>query len=414
MQCDFKVKKMVYIKRFNSLKQLHLFRDKKIIKVVTGVRRCGKSVLLEMFAKELLDGGVKSNSIISINFEDFDNRTLRSPETLYDYVKTRLQPNSMNYIFLDEIQHVEDYADVVDALFVKENVDLYITGSNAYMLSSEIATLLSGRYVEIKLLPFSLREYAEARGEGLSLEKLYADYVTFSSFPYAVQLGTDTRTADEYLRGIYSTIVLKDVMQRNRISDSMMLESVMAFLADNIGNTLSTKKIADTMLSSGRKIDVKTVEKYIAALRESCIVHQVRRFDAKGKYLLRTMEKYYLVDVALRNVLLGHKTVDYGHVLENVIYLELLRRYPDVYIGKVDDMEIDFVAVNMQEKHYYQVCATMRDEATRQRELKPLESVGDNFPKTVLTLDPDPVTFYNGIKQQYALDWLLDDGDANR
>lgn len=399
--------KMDFVKRDNDLAYLSKFRDMQIIKVITGVRRCGKSVLMQLYAEELLASGVDRSRIISINFEDFDYHDLRDPQTLYNYVNDRLQAGGMNYVFLDEIQHVGDYADVVDALYIKENVDLYITGSNAYMLSSEIATLLSGRYVELKLLPFSLKEYAMARNNEESKERLYADYITYSSFPYAAGIMRDTQMVNDYLRGIYSTIVLKDVMQRNKINDSMVLESVMAFLADNIGNALSTKKIADTLTSAGRKADVKTVEKYLTALCESCIVYPVKRYDVKGRSLLKTMEKYYLVDVALRNMLLGTRGIDYGRVLENIVFLELMRRYPSVYIGKVDSMEVDFVATNAQEVCYFQVCATMRDDTTRERELKPLQIISDNYPKTVLTLDPDPVTYYNGIKQQNALDWLM-------
>lgn len=399
---------MDYIKRDNNLAYLKKFQDLRIIKVITGVRRCGKSVLMQLFANELRTSGVNDNQIIVINFEDYDFLELRNPKNLYNFVNSRLVKDKMNYVFLDEIQHVTDYADVVDALYIKENIDLYITGSNAYMLSNETATLLSGRYVGMKLLPFSFKEYVSARGNREPKDRLYADYITYSSFPYAASIRQDPQIINDYLRGIYSTIVLKDVMQRNNIGDSMVLESVMAFLADNIGNTLSTKKIADTLTSAGRKIDVKTVEKYLTALCESCIVYPVKRYDVKGRGLLKTMEKYYLVDVALRTMLLGTRGVDYGRVLENVVFLELMRRYPNVYIGKMDNMEIDFIATNGQEINYYQVCASMRDEATRERELKPLETVGDNFPKTVLTLDPDPVTYYNGIKQQNAVDWLLE------
>lgn len=398
---------MELIKRNKDLAYLNKFRDTRIIKVITGVRRCGKSVLMQLYADELKKSGVKKEQIVSINFEDFDFLELREPKALYNYINKHLIKGKMNYVFLDEIQHVENYADVVDALYIKENVDLYITGSNAYMLSSEIATLLSGRYVELKLLPFSLQEYSQARSGERSSDRLYADYITFSSFPYAASIGSDQQVVNDYLRGIYSTIVLKDVVQRNKIGDTMMLESILAFLADNIGNTLSTKKIADTLTSAGRKMDVKTVEKYITALCESCIIYPVKRYDVKGRNLLKTMEKYYLVDVALRNMLLGVRGIDYGRVLENVVFLELMRRHSTVYIGKVDKLEVDFIATDGQEVSYYQVCATMRDETTRNRELKPLQDIGDNYPKTVLTLDPDPVTFYNGIKQQNAIDWLL-------
>ena len=388
------------------MEYLNKFRDTKIIKVITGVRRCGKSVLMQQYAEKLKSSGVDARRIITINFEDYDYHQLREPQALYDYVKRHLSQGQMNYVFLDEIQHVTNYADVVDALFIKENVDIYITGSNAYMLSSEIATLLSGRYVELRLLPFSLKEYAQARNDEPSIDRLYADYITYSSFPYVASIMHDTQVVNDYLRGIYSTIVLKDVVQRNRIGDTMMLESVMAFVADNIGNTLSTKKIADTMTSAGRRIDVKTVEKYLTALGESCIVYPVKRYDVKGHSLLKTLEKYYLVDVALRNMLLGTRGIDYGRVLENVVFLELMRRYPNVYIGKVGNMEVDFVSTDGTYTHYFQVCASMREEATRNRELKVLQAIDDNFPKTVLTLDPDPTTYYNGIKQQNALEWL--------
>ena len=400
---------MDFVKRDSYLAYLKKFRDKKIVKVITGVRRCGKSVLMRLYADELKASGVDAKQIISINFEDFNYHDLREPKALYSYVSSHMVKDGMNYLFLDEIQHVAGYADVVDALYVKDNVDIYITGSNAYMLSSEIATLLSGRYVELKLLPFSLKEYSMARaGEEQSVDRLYADYITYSSFPYAASLGREPQVLNDYLRGIYSTIVLKDVMQRNKIGDSMMLESVVAFLADNIGNTFSTKKISDTMTSAGRKIDVKTVEKYLTALSESCIVYPVKRYDVKGRNLLKTMEKYYLVDVALRNMLLGERRIDYGRILENVVFLELMRRYPNVYIGKVDNMEVDFITTNAQEVCYFQVCASMRDASTRDRELKPLQSIGDNYPKVILTLDPDPVTYYNGIKQQNAIDWLME------
>lgn len=388
--------------------KLRALRDKAIIKVITGVRRCGKSTLMQLFQKELLQSGVSEKQIISINFEDYDFVELRNAKALYQHVVARLVEGAPNYVFLDEIQHVDNYADVVDALFVKENVDLYITGSNAYLLSSEIATLLSGRYVELQLLPLSFKEYVNATGNTNDLERKYADYITFSSFPYAMAFDREVQMTNDYLRGIYSTIVLKDVMHRHSIGDAMMLENVMAFMADNIGNTLSVKKIADTLTSAGRKVDVKTIEKYLSALCQSFILYPAKRYNIKGRQLLKTMEKYYLVDVALRNTLLGSANADFGRILENVVYLELLRRYPNVYIGKTDAFEIDFVAVNMQEVAYYQVAATVRDEATLERELHPLKMVKDNYPKTVLSLDVAPVAYHNGIKIQNVLDWLLE------
>lgn len=399
---------MKLIQREQYLAKLRALRDKAIIKVITGVRRCGKSTLMQLFQKELLQSGVSEKQIISINFEDYDFVELRNAKALYQHVVARLVKGVPNYVFLDEIQHVDNYADVVDALFVKENVDLYITGSNAYLLSSEIATLLSGRYVELQLLPLSFKEYVNATGNTNDLERKYADYITFSSFPYAMAFDREVQMTNDYLRGIYSTIVLKDVMHRHSIGDAMMLENVMAFMADNIGNTLSVKKIADTLTSSGRKVDVKTIEKYLSALCQSFILYPAKRYNIKGRQLLKTMEKYYLVDVALRNTLLGSANADFGRILENVVYLELLRRYPNVYIGKTDAFEIDFVAVNMQEVAYYQVGATVRDEATLERELHPLKMVKDNYPKTILSLDVAPVAYHNGIKIQNVLDWLLE------
>ena len=399
---------MKLIQREQYLAKLRALRDKAIIKVITGVRRCGKSTLMQLFQEELLQSGVSEKQIISINFEDYDFVELRNAKALYQHVVARLVEGVPNYVFLDEIQHVDNYADVVDALFVKENVDLYITGSNAYLLSSEIATLLSGRYVELQLLPLSFKEYVNATGNTNDLERKYADYITFSSFPYAMAFDREVQMTNDYLRGIYSTIVLKDVMHRHSIGDAMMLENVMAFMADNIGNTLSVKKIADTLTSSGRKVDVKTIEKYLSALCQSFILYPAKRYNIKGRQLLKTMEKYYLVDVALRNTLLGSTNADFGRILENVVYLELLRRYPNVYIGKTDAFEIDFVAVNMQEVAYYQVAATVRDEATLERELHPLKMVKDNYPKTILSLDVAPVAYHNGIKIQNVLDWLLE------
>ncbi|MCR4826130.1 MAG: ATP-binding protein [Bacteroidales bacterium] len=400
---------MEIIKRERYIERLKSLRDKKIIKVITGVRRCGKSTLMALFQQELMQSGVKKMQIININFEDYDFLELRNAKVLFEYISHHLSKENRNYVFLDEIQHVENYADVVDALFVKDNIDIYITGSNAYLLSSEIATLLSGRYVEIQLLPLSFKEYVFATGDTNNLERKYADYIKFSSFPYAMAFERDWQLTDDYLKGIYSTIVLKDVVQRNRISDAVMLENVMAFLADNIGNTLSVKKIADTLTSSGRKADVKTIEKYLYALCQSFILYPAKRYNIKGRQLLKTMEKYYLVDVALRNTLLGSKNTDFGRVLENVVYLELLRRNHHVYVGKTDALEVDFVTVNMQKVAYYQVAATVLDKITLERELKPLRAIKDNYPKTILTLDTMPVVFHNGIKQQNVLDWLLEE-----
>ena len=398
---------MKRIERNDYLNKLTSLRDKQIIKIITGVRRCGKSTMLEIMQDQLRTTGIEEEQIIAINLEDYDNKELRNPDALYAHVKSRLHKSKMTYLFIDEIQHVDRFADVLDALYIKPNVDMYITGSNAFLLSSEIATLLSGRYVEIKMLPLSFAEFVESTGNELELGKKYVDYVTNSSFPYTAELRDNPAVISDYLQGIYNTIVLKDVMQRKSIGDAMMLESVLSFMLDNIGNTLSTKKIADTMTSSGRKIDVKTVEKYLSALQESFILYRAGRYNVKGKQLLKTLEKYYLVDVALRRVMLGRQGVDVGHLLENVVYLELLRHNQHVFIGKAGDLEIDFVTINDEQTSYYQVSATVRNADTLERELAPLKSIKDHNPKWLLTLDEDPDANYDGIRKVNVLQWLL-------
>lgn len=398
---------MKRIERNDYLNKLTSLRDKQIIKIITGVRRCGKSTMLEIMQDELRTTGIKEEQIIAINLEDYDNMELRDPDALYAHVKSRLHKSKMTYLFIDEIQHVDRFADVLDALYIKPNVDIFITGSNAFLLSSEIATLLSGRYVEIKMLPLSFAEFVESTGNELELGKKYVDYVTNSSFPYTAELRNNPSVISDYLQGIYNTIVLKDVLQRKNIRDAMMLESILTFMLDNIGNTLSTKKIADTMTSSGRKIDVKTVEKYLSALQESFILYRAGRYNVKGKQLLKTLEKYYLVDVALRRAMLGRQGVDVGHLLENVVYLELLRHNQHVFIGKTGDLEIDFVTINDEQTNYYQVSASVRNADTLERELAPLKSIKDHNPKWLLTLDEDPDTNYDGIRKVNVLNWLL-------
>ena len=396
------------IERTEYLNKLIAFRDMDLIKIITGIRRCGKSTLMEIFQDYLKQSGVKEEQIISINFEDFDFRDLRSPEKLHSYVKERMVENKMTYVFLDEIQHVTDWPEVIDSFHIKKNLDVYLTGSNAYLLSSEIATYISGRYVEIKMLPLSFREYVTAISGENNLSTAYRSYVENSSFPYGIKLKDHPNELRDYLEGIYHTVVVKDLVTRKKISDVMMLESVGRFLFDNIGNPLSTKKIADTMTSSGRKIDVKTVERYLDALMESFIVYQAKRYNIKGKQYLKTLEKYYVVDIGLRNMMLGSRAMDVGHILENVVYLELLRRGYDVYVGKIDDLEVDFVAMDQQGLTYYQVAATVRDEETLKRELGSLQKIKDHYPKLILTLDEDPQADYEGIRRINALEWLLD------
>lgn len=399
---------MKIIQRTQYLNKLIALKDKQLIKIITGVRRCGKSTLLKTFQSYLKEQGVEEKQIVSVNFEDYDFAELRNLDKLYSYIKERFIEGKKSYIFLDEIQHVNDFPKIVDGLYIKDNVDLYITGSNAYMLSSEIATLISGRYVEIMMLPFSFAEYVSGTGNTAELGRKYVDYITNSSFPYTLELREQPGEIKDYLDAVYNTIVVKDVANRKKISDTMMLESVTRFTFDNIGNPLSTKKIADTMSSYGRKIDVKTVEKYIEALKESYIVYQAKRYNIKGKQYLKTLEKYYVVDIGMRYALLGSQSTDVGHILENVVYLELLRRGYEVYVGKVDELEVDFVATNASGTTYFQVAATVREESTLKRELAPLQKINDHYPKFILTLDEDPAADYDGIRRINALDWLLE------
>lgn len=397
----------IRIERKEYLEKLIAFRDKQVIKIITGVRRCGKSTLMELFQDYLKSQGVLEEQIVAVNLEDYDFYELRNPKKLHTYIKERLVQGKMTYIFLDEIQHCEEFPEVVDSLHIKKDVDIYLTGSNAKMLSSEIATLISGRYVEISMLPLSFKEYVLSTGSTSELARKYTAYVETSSFPYALQLAGQPKELRDYLDGIYNTIVVKDIAQRNKIPDPMMLESVLRFIFDNIGNQLSTKKIADTMTSNGRKIDVKTVEKYLKALMESYIVYQAKRYNVKGKQHLKTLEKYYAVDIGLRYLLLGTSSSDVGHILENIVFLELLRRGNEVFIGKIDDLEVDFVAMDGKQTTYYQVAASVRDEKTLARELASLEKISDHYPKIVLTLDEDPQADYNGIRRINALDWLM-------
>ena len=394
------------IERRKYMSLLEKWKDKKIIKVVTGIRRCGKSSLLTMFRDKLLQTGIAESHVQEYNFENLDNERFLDYKELYSEVKSRLQTEGMNYLFFDEIQLVDQFQKVIDSLFLLENVDIYVTGSNAYLLSGEIATLLTGRYVEIQLYPFSFQEYLLAMPPALSREEAYKQYIGQGSFPYVVQIADDPEMVREYLSGLYNTIVLKDVVSRRKITDVMMLQSVVRFLADNIGNISVVKRISDTLTSFSRKITSHTVENYISALTASYIFYSVPRFDAKGKQLLKTGQKLYLADVGLRNVINGSKGGEWGHVLENVVYLELARRGGEVFVGKVGDAEIDFVVISGEHKTYYQVALTVRDEATLERELAPLRSLPDSFPKFLLTLDNDPVTYHDGIKQQYVLDWL--------
>lgn len=394
------------IERKGYLDDLISFKEKNVIKVITGIRRCGKSTMFELYQDYLVSQGVEKERIVSINLEDGDYRTLRDSQRLYDYIENLLIAGRMNYVFLDEIQQVLDFQRAVDWLYVKKNVDLYITGSNAFLLSGELATLLSGRYVEIKMLPLSFKEYVSAFPENQNVAALYMNYLTNSSFPGTLELNRK-KDIRAYLEGIYHTILLKDIVTRKRIADPALLESVVEFVFDNIGNLCSSTKVANTMTSAGRKISVPTVEGYLGALRDSFIVYKADRYDVKGKQRLSTGAKYYVTDIGLRYYLLGTKQADMGHILENVVYLELLRRGYEVHVGKVGDAEVDFIAINDEGEEYYQVSQTVMEEKTLRRELASLETIHDHNPKYLLTMDFVPLVSHNGIKQMNALDWLL-------
>lgn len=395
----------IEIQRKEFLERLSSFKDKQLIKVITGIRRCGKSTLLRQWQKILLEDGVEEKQIVFINFEDYEFKSLRNNDEFYKFVTAKILPKKRMYLFFDEIQRVEHFEEVVNSFFMNPLLDIYITGSNSKILSGELATYLSGRYVEIQMQPLSFKEFVEALGLGQNLQLAYRKYQEISSFPYALSL--DSVNVGDYLESLYNTILLKDIVSRNKITDVSMLQSVVEFLFDNIGLEVSSKKIADTMTSTGRKIDSRKIEQYVSALCETFIMHKVKRYNIKGKEYLKSLEKYYIADIALRSALLGKKAMDAGHILENIVYLELLRRRYKVYVGKIDDSEVDFVAINGDGNSYFQVAATVRDATTLERELKSLRAIKDNYPKYLLTLDEDPATDYDGIKRLNALDWLI-------
>ena len=403
---------MERIERKEYLDWLVRWREQQLIKVVSGVRRCGKSTLFAIYRDWLLSQGVDERQIIAINFEDIDYEHLTGYRALYDYIKGLLLPDRMNYIFLDEIQHVEQFEKAVDSLFIKDNCDVYITGSNAYFMSGELATLLSGRYVELKMLPLSFREFCSGLRSGAAQTNAqkFDAYLRMSSFPYALRLPGTGREVQEYLTDLYNTVLLKDVVARARIADVTSLEAVTKFLLHNIGSRVSATKIANTLKSAGKGVDQKTVDKYMRSLTDSLLIYEAARYNIKGKQYLSTQSKYYAVDVALRNTLVKGAASDIGHILENIVYLELLRRGERVFVGELEDGEVDFVTVGPEGTVYYQVAATTLDEEVLKRELAPLQRISDNYPKLLLTLDEVFATAdYDGIQKRNVLDWLLED-----
>lgn len=386
-------------------------KDLPLIKVITGVRRCGKSTLFTLYKNYLLSQGVDASQIISINLEDLAYEPLQEYHALYQYILEHLSPQGKNYIFLDEIQQVPQFEKVVDSLYIRENVDLYLTGSNAYFLSGELATLLSGRYVQLDMLPLSFKEYVSGLEEKdhTSLPAKYASYVKDSAFPFALSLQGKEKNVREYLAGIYNTILIKDTLTRLRSGNPAILESIMKYIAANVGSLISPSKIANALTSSGRKTDNKTVERYVGGLTDSLLLYKADRFDVRGKEILKTNAKYYLVDPAFRRLLLNDTGRDTGHILENIIYLELLRRGNKVFVGQLPGGEIDFVCENEEGFSYYQVALSTLDEQVLERELKPLYAISDQYPKYLLTLDEiTPTASYDGIRKVNALEWMME------
>lgn len=400
---------MPLIQREQYLEFLRRHKDQDVIKVVSGVRRCGKSTLFELFKQELLASGVKANQIISINFEDLEYEPLQEYHALHEYIVERLIPETPMYVFLDEVQHVPQFEKVVGSLFIKPNVDIYITGSNAYFMSSDIATLLTGRYVQVEMLPLSFKEFHSAYSQqNLSDMDIYNLYIENSSFPRLVHV-EDDESIDEYLESILNTVILKDIVTRLKITDVPLLLDIIKYLLANIGSLINPTKIANTLTSYGRKTDNKTVEKYLQGLKDGLLIYEVDRFDVKGKALLQRNAKYYVVDSAFRKFLLSRTDSDRGHILENIVYLELIRRGYRVYVGHLQNGEIDFVAKMPHRLEYYQVSYSVMDDTTLRRELSPLEKLDDNYPKYLLTMDVLHKTDnHNGIEQKNVLDWLLE------
>lgn len=403
---------MQRLERTDYLNWLVRQKDKQIIKVVTGVRRCGKSTIFDIYRDYLTQHGVAGEQIIAINFEDLAFEELTDYRRLYQYITAHLCPDKMNYIFLDEIQHVASYEKAVDSLFLQKNCDVYITGSNAYFMSGELATLLTGRYAELEMMPLSFAEFCEGLDEtrqALSLVEKFNLYVEVGSFPYVLKYQYGPEEAREYMEGIYHTILLNDVVKRLSISDVNMLEAVARYLLHNVGNRTTPATIANTMVSKQRKIDPKTVDRYLRGLTDSLLLYEARRYNIKGKEFLSTSNKYYACDVALRNMLVRGKESDAGHILENIVYLELRRRGCEVYVGQLGaDGEVDFVTLSNGALAYYQVALSTLDENVLQRELAPLQRIQDNYPKYLLTLDElfDEAD-YSGVQKKNVLKWLL-------
>jgi predicted AAA+ superfamily ATPase len=398
------------VKREKYLTILRKLRDTNVIKVITGIRRAGKSTLFKQFQEELLASGVKAQNIVYLNLEEMENEALLERFILHDYILKNTQPHRKNYVFLDEIQNVPNFEKLVDSLYVKEHIDLYITGSNAYFLSSELATLLTGRYIEVKILPYSFAEFISNYDSAQSRQDIFENYMLYGGFPEASNMfhRSAENEINNYLTSVYKTIIEKDILKRHKIRSKFDFENLYRFMLDSIGSLTSPNNIAETLTKNGNKINNDTVENYLRCLSDVFLLYPVQRYDIRGKKLLQTQNKYYSVDIGLLLAVLGRDTkINRGHLLENMVYLELRRRYKNVYVGKNADTEVDFVVKDENALlSYFQVSLTVRDEKTLDRELAPFRNIKDHYSKYLLTLDPEEPS-YNGILQFNVIKWLL-------
>ncbi len=395
------------IGRPTYIEKLQRWKDRDVIKVVTGVRRCGKSTLLKLFADELRAEGVKRDHVITLNLEQLENESLLDYHALHDEVLSRVNDDQMHYVFIDEVQNVPDFQKAVDSLYTRENIDLYITGSNAMMLEGTLATLLSGRYVEISMLPLSFSEYVSTNTSGESLRRLYSRYISQGSFPATVDFAQDSLALHDYLEGILNTVLFKDVAQRLNIANTLGLGSLVDFMFDNVGNLTSVKGIADALASNGTKVSRNTIDEYLSALVNSFIIYSAKCFDLRGKRLLKQQQKFYAIDMGMRRMILSNQVRDTGRILENIVFLELKRRFKSVQVGRIGDLEVDFVVEGDSGRAYFQVAESISSEKVLERELAPFRKIEDNHPKLLLTLDDvDPVN-HEGIMQMNVLEWMM-------
>lgn len=398
------------INRELYMNKLWAYKDTEFIKVITGIRRCGKSSLLKLLMNRLLDENEKNN-VIYMNFESFEFDNIVDYKDMYNNIKQKINKKAKNYILLDEVQRVAEWEKAVNALAVDFECDIYITGSNAYLLSSELSTYLSGRYVEIKVLPLSFKEFLDFAklDDNMNGEDKFIEYIRYGGMPGIISLKNEEDIYENAIKGIYNTVFMKDVIERNKLVDATLLEKILRFLMSNIGSLISAKKISDFLTSQGTKVTHNTVLNYLTMLENAYLIYKVPRYDIKGKELLKTLEKYYIVDTGIRNVILGFRNTDFGHLIENIVYFELLRRGYEVTIGKTDSLEVDFIATNSNDKKYFQVTYSMLDNSVKNRELNVLRSINDNYEKTILTMDK----IYNntseeGIKIKYLVDFLME------